>query len=161
MKTIHVLIGIPGCGKSTFAERLSKQFNIEIISTDRIRMENIGILEEQVWPKVYQMLGDRLNNNEDVIFDATNITPNVRKRLVNNVKVYCECFNLIGYYFTVDWKLCVERVEKRNADPNEHYLPTDVIEGYASKIIEPTLEEGFVKINYVDEIGNIYKTILK
>ena len=77
------------------------------------------------------------------------------------MKVYCECFNLIGYYFTVDWKLCVERVEKRNADPNEHYLPTDVIEGYASKIIEPTLEEGFVKINYIDEIGNIYKTILK
>lgn len=161
MKTIHVLIGIPGCGKSTFADKLSKQLNIEIVSTDRVRMENIGILEEQVWPKVYQMLGEKLNNDEDVIFDATNITPKVRKRLVDNVRVYCEEFNLIGYYFTVDWRLCMERVEKRNTDPNEHYLPTDVIEGYAGKIIEPTFEEGFIKINYIDEIGNIYKTILK
>ena len=33
--------------------------------------------------------------------------------------------------------------------------------GYYDKIVEPTFEEGFVEINYINEIGKIYKTIKK
>lgn len=161
MKTIHLMIGIPGCGKSTFSNKLATDLNIRIVSTDRVRADNPGIKEEQVWPTVYKMIGDELKNMKDVIFDATNITPKVRKRLVDNVITHIDDFSMIAYYFTVDWQICVNRVNARNNDPNELYLPVDVIKGYYEKIVEPTLEEGFIKINYINEIGNIYKTINK
>lgn len=157
MATIHLLIGIPGCGKSTFANKMNKELNIEIVSTDAVRMNNPGILEEEVWPRVYSRIGELLNSNLDVIFDATNITPKVRKRLVDNVIVHCEKFDIVAYYFNVDWHICYDRVNKRNNDPNEHYLPVEVVEGYGQKIIEPSFEEGFIEIKYIDEIGNIYQ----
>ncbi len=161
MATIHLLIGIPGCGKSTFAEKYSKKSNIEIVSTDAIRMANPGILEEEVWPRVYFRIGELLNNNLDVIYDATNITPKVRKRLVDNVSVHCDKFEVVAYYFNVDWRICHDRVKERNNDPNEHYLPVEVVESYGQKIVEPSLEEGFTEIKYIDSIGNIYLTKYK
>lgn len=161
MKTIHLMIGIPGCGKSTFSHKLAIDKQIEIVSTDRVRYENPGIKEELVWPMVYEMIGNQLNQNNDVIFDATNITPKVRKRLVDNVLLHSQGFEMIAYYFVVDWQICVSRVRIRNNDPNELFLPVEVIKGYYDKIVEPTFEEGFVEINYINEIGKIYKTIKK
>lgn len=161
MKTIHLMIGIPGCGKSTFSHKLAIDKQIEIVSTDRVRSENPGIKEELVWPMVYEMISNQLNQNNDVIFDATNITPKVRKRLVDNVLLHSQGFEMIAYYFVVDWQICVSRVSIRNNDPNELFLPVEVIKGYYDKIVEPTFEEGFVEINYIDEIGKIYKTIKK
>lgn len=161
MKTIHLMIGIPGCGKSTFSHKLAIDKQIEIVSTDRVRSENPGITEELVWPMVYEMISNQLNQNNDVIFDATNITPKVRKRLVDNVLLHSQGFEMIAYYFIVDWQICVNRVSIRNNDPNELFLPVEVIKGYYDKIVEPTFEEGFVEINYIDEIGKIYKTIKK
>lgn len=161
MKTIHLMIGIPGCGKSTFSHKLAIDKKIEIVSTDRVRSENPGIKEELVWPMVYEMISNQLNQNNDVIFDATNITPKVRKRLVDNVLLHSQGFEMIAYYFIVDWQICVSRVSIRNNDPNELFLPVEVIKGYYDKIVEPTFEEGFVEINYINEIGKIYKTIKK
>lgn len=161
MKTIHLMIGIPGCGKSTFSHKLAIDKQIEIVSTDRVRSENPGIKEELVWPMVYEMISNQLNQNNDVIFDATNITPKVRKRLVDNVLLHSQGFEMIAYYFIVDWQICVNRVRIRNNDPNELFLPVEVIKGYYDKIVEPTFEEGFVEINYINEIGKIYKTIKK
>ena len=60
MKTVHMMIGIPGSGKSTYALELSKKLNYKIISTDVVRMENPGIKEEDVWPRVYWMIAEEL-----------------------------------------------------------------------------------------------------
>lgn len=155
MKTVHMLIGIPGCGKTTFANKLIKEHQMMVLSTDVVRKNNPSFTEEMIWPEVYRLAGTILNRGEDFIYDATNITPKVRARFVEKVTPYCCDFKMIAYFFKVDWHVCYERAEIRNLDPNEHHIPLDIIEGYNEKIIAPTSEEGFIKIIIVNEFGEI------
>ena len=107
--------------------------------------------EEEIWPEIYRLCSTSLLNGLDIIYDATNITPNVRTRFVNKLKdLGVENYDKIAYFFTTDPKLCEERVAIRNTMPNERFLPVDVIAGYGEKIIKPTLEEGFKEIVVVD-----------
>jgi len=144
---IHMLVGIQGSGKTTFAKELQKQLNCEIVSTDNVRKQ--GVPESDIWSVVYQKCADALNNNQDVIYDATNITPKVRKRLFDEVIKLNAKPIVCAYYFDTDVKTCYERVKIRNTMENELYLPEEVVYSYHSKLIEPTFEEDFVFIKIV------------
>ena len=151
MATIHVLVGIPGSGKSTYAKSLEKQKGYIIVSSDTVRNLHPDWEESLIFPEVYRLCSEYLKNGQDIIYDATNITPNVRARFVNKLKdLGVENYDKIAYFFTTDPKLCEERVAIRNTMPNERFLPVDVIAGYGEKIIKPTLEEGFKEIVVVD-----------
>ena len=144
---IHMLVGIQGSGKTTFANELKKELHCEIVSTDNVRKE--GVPETEVWKVVYQKCADALNNNLDVIYDATNITPKVRKRLFDEV-INRNAKPEVGvYYFDTDVYTCYERVKKRNTMKDELYLPEEVVFSYNSKLIEPTFDEDFVFIKKV------------
>lgn len=144
---IHMLIGIQGSGKTTFAQDLSKQLNCEIISTDNYRKQ--GIPENQLWNLVYQNCANKLKENKEVIFDATNITPKVRKRFYDEVNKYNITPIIGAYYFDTDVDVCYERVKQRNENKDELYLPEEVVLSYHSKIIPPTFDEDFVFIKQV------------
>lgn len=153
---IHMLVGIQGSGKSTFANKLSKQLNCNIISTDTLRKQ--GIIEKDVWVEVYKRCANALINNEDVIYDATNITPKVRKRFIDEIIKYNVNPIIDVYYLDTDVNICHKRVVDRNTNPNELYLPEDVVFNYYEKLIPPTLEEDFVFIKTVQE-GEITKEV--
>ena len=149
MATIHMLIGIPGSGKSTYCKNtLTKNYSHAIfIASDKVRDANPHLKEEEIWPEIYRLCVNALNNDTDIIYDATNITPTVRNRFKNklaelNVKEY----DMIAYYFTTNPKICYERVLLRNTFPNERFLPAEVVLSYGEKIIAPTLDEGFKEI---------------
>lgn len=161
MNTIHVMVGIQGSGKSTFSKKLSQTLNIKIVSTDVVRLENPGIKEEEVWPKVYQVCGTELEKGKDVIFDATSITPKVRARLVENVEIRFFPFRVGCYFFDVDPKLCEDRVVRRNTLENEVYLPPEIVYQYNQKLIPPTLDEGFSFIKVVNAFGEITSEMYK
>lgn len=146
---IHMLIGIQGSGKTTFANQLKKELNCEVISTDLVRKQ--GVKEEDVWKVVYQKCADALNNNIDAIYDATNITPKVRKRLFDEVEKLGATPKVGAYYFITDVKVCYERVKLRNEDKDELYLPLEVVFSYNEKLIEPSFEENFEFIKKVEE----------
>lgn len=163
MATVHLLIGIPGSGKSTYAKKLSKDINAYIVSTDLVRQMHRDWEESRIWPEVYSLCAKYLQDNHDVIFDATNVTPRVRERFINNVLA---CYGLreksalpftIGaYFFDVDPMICQKRVEKRNEDKNELYLPPEVVLSYGEKIIPPTMDEpfSFIKtITFEEEVA--------
>ena len=158
MAKVHLMIGIQGSGKSTFSSQLSKEYNIQIVSTDKVRQLHPDWKEELIWPEVYRLTAEIIKSGNDVIFDATNITVKVRDRFLTNVLVHFEnCnannlpFEYIAYLFKVDPQLCFERVSKRNNDPNELYLPPEVVFSYHERLVEPTFEEPFTKIYYVIE----------
>lgn len=155
MPKVHLMIGIQGSGKSTFSKALSEEKNIKIVSTDVVRQMNPNWPEENIWPEVYRLTAELIKKGEDVIFDATNITPKVRERFLNNVLIHFKVkeklpFDLIGYYFNVDPIICKQRVEKRNLDPNELYLPPEVVFSYSERMVPPTYEEPFTLIYYVE-----------
>ena len=99
---IHMMIGIQGSGKTTYSLELSKLINAEIISTDGVRMANPGISEDLVWPYVYKKVAECVEKDIEVIFDATSITPKVRKRFIDNVEAHGVKCVIGAYFFDVD-----------------------------------------------------------
>lgn len=146
MSKFIMLIGIPGSGKTTCSKDLAIQYNAKVISTDKVRQTYVGIEESEVFPTVYRLCSEELKNGYNVILDATHITPKVRKRTFDSLDQFGVTYEKIAYYFDTPVEVCLKRVEKRNQDPNELFLPLEVIESYGNNIIVPTKEEGFSEI---------------
>ena len=88
MPTVYMLIGLPGSGKSTVAEKLAKGEDAVIVSTDKIREELFGDEAIQSNEKyngntVFCIAHDRVKiamlEGKNVIFDATNVKRKDRK----------------------------------------------------------------------------------
>ena len=157
---VHMLIGIQGSGKTTFASKLSQEKNCLVASTDYVRKYVKDVKESEVFETVYKMVADAIKNNQDIIYDATNITPKVRKRFFDEVSKYDVTPKVIAYYFDTDVMECFKRVKIRNTIEGELYLPEEVVFSYNSKIVKPTYEEGFELINIVKD-GTVVNTINK
>jgi len=153
-----MLIGIQGSGKTTFATKLSQEKNCLVASTDYVRKNMKEIPESEVFYTVYKLIADAVKNNQDIIYDATSITPKVRKRFFDEVRKFNVEPMVTAYYFDTDVMECYNRVKKRNTIEGELYLPEEVVFSYNEKIVKPTLDEGFVKINIVKD-GSIVDTI--
>lgn len=155
---IHMMIGIQGSGKTTFSNELANDINAEIVSTDLVRITNPGISEDLVWPYVYKQVAECVKNNIEVIFDATSITPKVRKRFIDNVESHGVKCVIVAYFFDVDKNVCAKRVEKRNKDNTQINIPIEVIYSYSERLVPPTLDEGFKCIKIVRD-GKIAEVI--
>lgn len=155
---VHMLIGIQGSGKTTFAKEFIKNNNCKIASTDYVRQNMKEIPESEVFNTVYKMVAEAIINDQDIIYDATNITPKVRKRFFDEVRKYGVEPIVTAYYFDTDVMDCYKRVKVRNTKEGELYLPEEVVFSYHEKIVKPELDEGFVKINIVKD-GTIVDTI--
>ncbi len=151
-----MLVGIQGSGKTTYANVMSKDLNIPIISSDGIRDEIKDIEEKDVFPLVYKRCADLIKENKDFIYDATNITRVVRKRLWDKMAEYGLFeFDVEAHYFVPDKALSTERIERRNKDPKERFFPIKVLDSYVENFETPEEDEGFTKIvrieHYVHE----------
>ena len=155
---IYLLIGIQGAGKTTFANELAKEKNMVIISTDMVRKNNPGIKEELVWPYVYEQVAINAKKKLDVIFDATSITPKVRKRFMDEVNKFSVDSLFGAFFFETDKVECYNRVVKRNAMEGELFLPPEVVYSYSERLVPPTLEEGF-KVIYIVKNGKVVEEI--
>lgn len=146
MAILHFLIGIPGSGKSTFAKQLHINQHAVIVSSDTIRNLHPDWAEEKIFPEVRRLCAMYLKENQDVIYDATNINKKVREEAIEEIKSHYADFEIYAYYFVVSRNQCIERVKKRNKNPNERYLPLAVVSYYFKIIEPPVMEEGFTKI---------------
>ena len=149
MSKFIMLIGIQGSGKTTYSKELAVLYNAKVISTDKVRQTYVGIAESEVFPTVYRLCSEELKNGFNVILDATHITPKVRKRTFDMLDQFGVTYESVAYYFDTPVEVCLKRVEKRNQDPNELFIPLDVIESYGKNIIPPTKEEGFSEIHII------------
>jgi predicted kinase len=84
MKIIMV-IGLPGSGKSFFASRLAERIHAEYLSSDSLRKKMFlsGRYAQEDKEKVYRimlsLLGQAVQNNQNIILDATFYKDNLRK----------------------------------------------------------------------------------
>ena len=71
-----ILIGLPGSGKSYFTRKYKNDKNTVIISSDEIRLNNYGNIfnlttNKKVFNKVYKYTRNAVENNKNIIIDAT------------------------------------------------------------------------------------------
>lgn len=145
---VKMLIGYPACGKSTYAQRMATE-GYAVLSSDAIREEIFGNAEEQrncdlVFQVLYERMGRLLENNVDVIFDATNIKRRDRKFALDFIRQYN--VPVEACVFTTPIDVCKERNSKR-----DRKVPEYVYTRMERKFSYPTLDEGFVKITEVTE----------
>ena len=150
MAKVIMLIGIQGSGKTTYSKVLKDQYNARVISSDKIRQTFVGIEEKDVFPTVYKLCVKELRQDFNVIIDATHITPKVRKRTFDALNEFNINYEKIAYYIKTPLDVCVKRVDIRNQDPNELFLPLEVVESYFNNLIPPTDEEGFDEIHVIE-----------
>lgn len=168
MPELNMLIGIPGCGKSYYANQLA-QCGYVVHSSDAIRAELLGDESIQCNPaKIFSVLHKRvlddLKAGKNVVYDATNIDSKLRMnalRLFKNIEGLEKNCTIIARPF----EDCVKNDRERSRTVGEN-----VIRKILGKWTTPSYGEGWdnIFIYYPNELDinrygsckDVYKTLI-
>ncbi len=101
MSIFFMMVGLPYSGKSVYAEGLREKFGAEIHSSDAIRAEILGNVQDQtnnqiVFDTLHKRVISDLSAGKNVIYDATNINykrpidlPRVSSEMHSGLTAYC------------------------------------------------------------------------
>ena len=149
--TLILLTGIPGSGKTTYAEEYVKShYNTKHLSSDLIRKELYGDESTQGDPaEVFSLMQkraiDALNDGKNVVYDATNITRKDRACIIN----VCPKFVVIECH--IIWapiEVCIERDSNR-----ERTVGKEVVDKMLKRFQAPYYDEGIDVIQIVRPDG--------
>lgn len=128
-----LFIGLQGSGKSTFYRRNLVDTHLRL-NLDMLRTRHReGIL-----------LAACLEAKQPVVIDNTNPTPEDRARYI--VPAKAAGFRVLGYYF----QSAIEDCKRRNAQrPPKQVVPVPGLLTTYSKLVRPSLNEGFDELKYV------------
>lgn len=136
-----IFVGLPGSGKSTYAQRLG----VTPISSDLMRQLLVDdatdqTLHARVFSCMRYLLRHRLAAGRPVTYlDATHLTPEERKPYIDIARWYgCDVEAL---FFDVPLELCMERNRGR-----ARVVPEEAMRVMAAKLVPPTVEEGFSRV---------------
>lgn len=146
MVKLIILVGLPASGKSTKALELSEKYNAKILSSDSIREELLGNINDQtqntnVFETLNKRAKDLLNIGQNVIIDATNIN---RKRRIHLIKNELKADEYICYYLGLPIGYCLYNDSQR-----ERKVGYDVINKMYKTMEIPIKSEGWNEIHYL------------
>lgn len=150
-----LLVGIPGSGKTTYAKKyIEETLNTVHLSSDTIRKELYGDESIQGNPAdVFSLMQKRaieaLNNGQNVLYDATNITRKDRASIIS----VCPKFAKIECH--IIWapiEVCIERDAER-----DRTVGKEVIDRILKRFQAPYYDEGIdeIKIIKPDRFGTV------
>lgn len=164
--TFLMLVGLPGSGKSTYAQRYSHMYSIH--SSDALRYELFGDENDQehnnvVFDTLHKRIKKDLNDGKSVIYDATNTSWKRRKAFLDSIK-NIDCYK-DAVVIATPYEVCLEQNEDR-----ERKVPEDVVERMYRNFDIPFYNEGwdavviaYMKDSYASCYGHygncIYETL--
>ena len=142
--TLILLVGIPGSGKTTYAEKyIAENPNTVHLSSDKIREELWGDEATQgdnneVFSLMQSRAIEALNNGQDVVYDATNVTRKDRSYIIALCPKFAkiECHIIWAHIET-----CIERDAAR-----ERTVGKAVIDKMLKRFQAPYYDEGIDEI---------------
>lgn len=155
-------VGIPGSGKSTWAQNLiAEKPNYQIISTDSIRAQLYG--DEAIqgeWMEIHRAIVQALKlarqsmsqgHTAAVIYDATNAKRRQRREFIQLARS-CHYHPLIAAWIDTPLAVCLQRNAARS-----RRVPPDIIEKMHRQLTAapPTTEED------LDQVIKIHHSSLK
>lgn len=141
---VVVLIGLPGSGKSTWAATQGAA----ALSSDAIRVllvddATIQTIHSRVFETLRYLLHQRLALGRPLTFiDATNLRPDERRPYIAIARAFGA--RPEAAFFDIPLEICRERNARRH-----RIVPEDAMELMASRLVPPTLEEGFERIEVI------------
>lgn len=151
--TLWVMVGLSGSGKSSVAKEIAENNpNTIIVSLDNIGEELTGDYgnqenNEEVFKVFRKRIREALENNMNVIADATNITMRSRRAIIENVKCI-EC-RKIAYLIPKPFDQC--KIDNLN---RQHPVPNEVLDKQIRKFQVVFYEEGWDLIRRRDFLRN-------
>jgi predicted kinase len=139
-----MMVGLPGSGKSTYAEKLSKEHKAIICSSDKIREElysdeNTQTNNDEVFKLLHRRIKALLQNGTSVIYDATNINSKRRRAFLAELRnIPC---NKICVIMATPFDKCCEWNDSRN-----RVVPYEVIKRMYKNWNTPYWFEGWNEI---------------
>lgn len=140
--TLWVMVGLSGSGKSSVAKEIAENnSNTIIVSLDNIHEELTSDYgdqknNEEVFKIFRKRIREALENNTNVIADATNITMRSRRAIIENIKGI-EC-RKIAYLIPKPFDQC--KLDNLN---RQHPVPEEVLDRQIRKFQIPFYEEGW------------------
>lgn len=147
--TFIMMVGLPCSGKSTYAEKLSKEYNAVVHSSDALREELTGDINNQdnnelVFQTLHKRIKEDLQNGTSCIYDACQVSRKSRMSFLQQLnKIPCR---KICVLMATRYRYCIERGRTR-----ERTVPGYVIERMHKKFDPPYWYEGWDDIQIIYE----------
>ena len=155
MAALNIMIGFPGSGKSSYAKKYLLTNNSVYLSSDDIRIELYGFEDQthntEVFVRMKRETLIALQNDFDVVYDATNLSKKRRSDIIKSAKM---CDAEVNAY------LCctpINIILERNITRQERQLPWDKLVQMIQSIEPPMYYEGFDNIYLID--GGMYNDV--
>jgi len=147
MKTLYIMCGIPGSGKTHYAKNhLIPHAHYSYISRDEIRFDLVGenedyfSKEKEVYRLFVAEIIHALKNplNDCVVADATHINWASRKKLINAISKELPLdnrLNIVPIVIRTKLATCLKRNHQRKG---RAVVPDEVIEKMYHRFLDPT-----------------------
>ena len=142
-----MLVGLPYSGKSVYAERLAKETGAVIHSSDAIREEILGDIQDQtqnanVFDELHRRVRHDLSECKSVIYDATNI--NYKRRMHVLQMFGKQDYEKVCVLMATPFEECIERSKYR-----DRVVPYEVLTRMYKSIWIPHKYEGWDDVQIV------------
>ncbi|MEM9772674.1 MAG: AAA family ATPase, partial [Cyanobacteria bacterium P01_D01_bin.73] len=147
---LTILIGIPGCGKSTIARQWQhRELGRVVVSTDQIRAKVFGDAATQgPWPEIWREVARqwqraiaqiKTGQRRAVLYDATHANRRDRRRAIHFAR-QLGFTTIDGYWLDVPLEICLARNVRRS-----RRVPEAVIRRMHQQLQchPPALSDGF------------------
>ena len=146
--TLYMPIGLPGCGKSTWAEQKD---GAKVFSSDAIREEYVSkgeyasiddVPNDIVFGEMEKRTVKAISRGESVVYDATSISRKDRRHILDKTRKFG--VERVGVLFLVPVSVCKERNANR-----ERVVPDFVYDKMIRRFDVPMLGAEFDRIEIV------------